>query len=59
MWAEKSSSVADARRNSSPAIDVRDVITSIDAAKIRKDAETAIENDIKKSKDTEMMRVLL
>lgn len=47
MWAEMSSSnVADARTNSSPAIDARNVIISTeDAAKIRKDAEDAIAKD--------------
>lgn len=49
MWAEKSSKVADARRNSSPAIDVQNVILSTDAAKIRKEAEEAIKNDVKKN----------
>lgn len=49
MWAEKSpSNVADARINSSPTIDARNVIISTeDAAKIRKDAEEAIVNDVK------------
>ena len=48
MWAEKSSSnVADARTSTSPTIDARNVIISTeDAAKIRKDAENAIENDV-------------
>ena len=47
MWAEQSSSnVADARHKTSPAIDVRSVIISTeDAAKIRKDAENAIAKD--------------
>ena len=45
MWANKSSRVADARLNSSPAIDVQNVISDIDVAKIRKDAEIAIKND--------------
>ena len=50
MWADRSSSnVADARSNrTSPTLDAQDVIiSSDDAAKIRKDAETAIENDEK------------
>lgn len=47
MWAKKSSGVADARKLASPAVDVRGVITSTDAAKIRKDAELAIEKDEK------------
>ena len=51
MWAEKSpSNVADALsdKGKSPAIDARDVIISTeDAAKIRKDAEDAIRNDAK------------
>lgn len=63
MWAEKSSRVADARKNkplqstSTPAnnalgLNTQEsnavtVITSFDAAKIRKDAETAIKNDEK------------
>ena len=51
MWAEKSSSNgADALSNKgkSPAIDARNVIISTeDAAKIRKDAEIAIKNDEK------------
>ena len=47
MWAEMSSSnVADARTSSSPAIDARNVIISTeDAAKIRKDAEDTIAKD--------------
>ncbi|MBQ9719464.1 MAG: hypothetical protein IJV64_02095, partial [Oscillospiraceae bacterium] len=49
MWAEKSSRVADARSSASPAIDVQNVITSFDAAKIRKDGETA-------SKDSEKIK---
>ena len=51
MWAEKSSSNgadAHSKTGMSPAIDARNVIISTeDAAKIRKDAETAIENDRK------------
>ena len=42
MWANMSSSVADALRKKSPAIDVRNVITDTDIAKIRKDSENAI-----------------
>lgn len=57
MWAEKSSSNgADAQSNvgKSPAIDAQDVIISTDdAAKIRKDAETAIENDRKMHENAE------
>ena len=57
MWAEKSSSNgADAQSNvgKSPAIDAQDVIISTDdAAKIRKDAETAIENDGKMHENAE------
>ncbi len=41
MWAEKSSRVADVRSVASPALDVRNVITSFDAVQIRKDGETA------------------
>ena len=47
MWAEKSVGGADARRNTSPVTNVQNVISDIDAAKIRKDAETAIQNDEK------------
>ena len=47
MWAEKSIGGADARSNTSPVIDVQNVISDIDAAKIRKDSETAIGNDEK------------
>lgn len=63
MWAELSSGGADARKNTSPVYtsqpanvvsksnssdaNARTVISSIDAAKIRKDAELAIENDKK------------
>lgn len=35
MWAKKSSGVADARKLASPAVDVRGVITSTDAANIQ------------------------
>ncbi len=45
MWADKSTRVADVRISTSPVDDVRNVISDKDAAKIRKDAETAIEND--------------
>lgn len=47
MWAEKSVGGADARRNTSPVINVQNVISDIDAAKIRKDSENAIKNDEK------------
>ena len=47
MWAEMSSDVIDARKNASPMYHAQDVITSSDAAKIRKDAETAMEDDVK------------
>lgn len=42
-----SEGVTDVRRNTSPAIDVRNVISNIDAANIRKNAETAIRKDAK------------
>ncbi len=47
MWAEMSDRVADAHRIMSPAVDVRNVISTMDATKIRKNAETAIKNDKK------------
>lgn len=57
MWAEKSSSNgadAHSKTGMSPAIDARNVIISTeDAAKIRKDAETAIENDRKMHENAE------
>jgi len=46
MWAEKSSAATNARsEKNAPDTLVRNAIRSIDAAKIRKDAETAIAND--------------
>ena len=50
MWAEMSDRVADARRITSPAIDARNVISTMDATKIRKNEETVIKNDKKKCK---------
>ena len=48
MWAEKSSSEATNARRNAPDTHVQNAILSTeDAAKIRKDAETAIENDVK------------
>lgn len=46
MWADLSPEVADARRKTSPAIDVQNVILSTDTAKILNDAENAIASDI-------------
>ena len=47
MWAEKSDKATNARFDAAPDTHVRNAILDIDAAKIRKDAETAIENDVK------------
>ena len=50
MWAEMSSSEATNARRNAPDTHVRNAILSTeDAAKIRKDAETAIQNDMKVS----------
>lgn len=45
MWAEKSDKATNAQRSVAPDTHVRNAILDIDAAKIRKDAEIAIEND--------------
>ena len=45
MWAETSSEATNARQEAVPDTHVQNAILSTDAAKIRKDAETAIEND--------------
>ena len=45
MWAETSSEATNARQETVPDTHVQNAILSTDAAKIRKDAETAIEND--------------
>ncbi len=51
IWAELSPSEAINARRSAPGTNVRNAILSTeDAAKIRKDAETAIENELKKPK---------
>ncbi len=47
MWAEMSDKATNAQRNAALDTHVRNAILDIDAAKIRKDAETAIENDAK------------
>ena len=47
MWAETSSEATNARQEAVPDTHVQNAILSTDAAKIRKDAETAIENDRK------------
>lgn len=47
MWAETSSEATNARQETVPDTHVQNAILSTDAAKIRKDAETAIENDRK------------
>ena len=47
MWAEKSDKATNARLDAAPDTHVRNAILDTDAAKIRKDAETAIENDVK------------
>lgn len=47
MWAEKSDKATNAQRNAAPGTHVQNAILDIDAAKIRKDAEIAIENDVK------------
>lgn len=47
MWAETSSEATNARHKAVPDTHVPNAILSTDAAKIRKDAETAIENDEK------------
>ena len=47
MWAEKSDKATNARLDTGPDTHVQNAILDIDAAKIRKDAETAIENDVK------------
>lgn len=47
MWAEKSDKATNARLNAAPDTHVQNAILDIDAAKIREDAELAIENDKK------------
>ncbi len=47
MWAELSDKATNARREAAPDTHVQNAILDIDAAKIRRDAENAIENDIK------------
>ena len=47
MWAETSSKATNAQLHAAPDTHVLNAILGIDSAKIRKDAETAIENDIK------------
>ena len=56
MWAEMSSKATNAQQNAAPGINVQNAILSTDAAKIRKDAESAIERDGKnqKSDDTRL-----
>lgn len=46
MWAEKSSGARNARQNVAPAENVLDAIPDTDIAKIHKDAEIAIKNDV-------------
>lgn len=46
MWAEKSSGARNARQNVAPAENVQDAIPDTDIAKIHKDAEIAIKNDV-------------
>ena len=59
IWAEMSSKVADARQNTSPAIDVRNVILDTDVAKIHKDAENAIRRDVQERTDEFLLRKTL
>lgn len=47
MWAEKSSAATNAQSKTAPDTLVRNAIRSTDVAKIRKDAETAMADDIK------------
>ena len=47
MWAEMSDKATNARHDAAPDTHVQNAILDIDAAKIRKDAETAIGNDEK------------
>ena len=49
FWIEMSSEATNAQRNVVPDINVRNAILSTDVAKIRKDAETAIEKDVENS----------
>ena len=51
MWAEKSSGARNARQNAAPAENVQDAIPDTDIAKIHKDAEIAIKNDVNFSYD--------
>ena len=56
MWAETSSEATNARQETVPDTHVQNAILSTDAAKIRKDAETAIENDGKIREQTRFFR---
>ena len=56
MWAETSSEATNARQEAVPDTHVQNAILSTDAAKIRKDAETAIENDGKIREQTRFFR---
>ena len=47
MWAEKSDKATNAQRNAAPDTHVQNAILDIDVAKIHKDAEDAIANDVK------------
>ncbi|MEE1366307.1 MAG: hypothetical protein UHE93_06470, partial [Muribaculaceae bacterium] len=49
FWIKMSSEATNAQRNVVPDINVRNAILSTDVAKIRKDAETAIEKDVENS----------
>ena len=51
MWAEKSDKATNAQRIAAPDTHVQNAILDIDAAKIRKDAENAIVNDVKVRKN--------
>lgn len=52
MWAELSSKATNAQQNAAPDTHVRNAILSIDIAKIRKDAEDAIEEDENRKEKT-------
>jgi hypothetical protein len=49
FWIEMSPEATNAQQNVVPDINVRNAILSSDVAKIRKDAETAIEKDVENS----------
>ena len=49
FWIKMSSEATNAQRNVVPDINVRNAILSTDVAKIKKDAETAIEKDVENS----------